>query len=217
MSKVLVIAPHPDDEILGCGGTLLKHSEEGEEIGWLIASSMQIEHGWDKKQIDEREIEIIKIAERLRISTDHIYNLRLPALKLDTLPKLEIVHKFSEAFKHFEPEIIYLPHRGDAHSDHTVVFDAAVACTKWFRYPYVKRVLAYETLSETEFGFKPNQNFQPNVFIDISLYFQKSLSLLVFIIPNCMNFLSQGVLKLWKPYQNIEVQMQALLMLNHFN
>ena len=71
-----------------------------------------------------------------------------------------------------------IPHRGDVHTDHQVVFDAVGACCKWFRYPSVKRVLAYETLSETEFGLNPQAGFQPNMFVDISLFMERKLELL---------------------------------------
>ena len=72
-------------------------------------------------------------------------------------------------------ETIFVPHPADVHSDHRVVFDAVSACTKWFRYPSVKRVLAYETLSETDFGLGTNQPFRPNVFVDVEHFFIKKL------------------------------------------
>ena len=59
----------------------------------------------------------------------------------------------AEVFKKFEPNEIFLPHPGDIHSDHRITFDIASACTKWFRFPSIKRVMTYETLSETDFGF----------------------------------------------------------------
>ena len=66
---------------------------------------------------------------------------------------------------------VLLPHRGEVHTDHRVVFDAASACCKWFRYTSVRRVLAYETLSETDFGLDLDTGFHPNVFIYISSFF----------------------------------------------
>jgi LmbE family N-acetylglucosaminyl deacetylase len=84
----------------------------------------------------------------------------------------------SDAFQRFEPVEVLLPNRGDAHSDHRTVFDAAVACTKWFRYPTVRRVLAYETLSETDFGLSPGDAFQPNYFVDITTHLEAKLAAL---------------------------------------
>jgi LmbE family N-acetylglucosaminyl deacetylase len=79
-----------------------------------------------------------------------------------------LVGKISEIFPDFQPDEVLLPYPGDVHSDHRVTFEAASACTKWFRYPSVKRVLAYETPSETDFGIDPRDSgFKPNVFVYI--------------------------------------------------
>jgi LmbE family N-acetylglucosaminyl deacetylase len=75
----------------------------------------------------------------------------------------------------FEPEEVFVPHPSDVHTDHRIVFDAVASCTKWFRYPSVKRVLAYETLSETDFGLGTNQAFRPNVFVNIEPYLAEKL------------------------------------------
>ena len=87
----------------------------------------------------------------------------------------DLVAGISEAFRSFEPEEVFAPHPSDVHTDHRMVFDAAASCTKWFRYPSVKRVLAYETLSETDFGLGTDQGFRPNVFVDIEPYLDDKL------------------------------------------
>jgi len=85
----------------------------------------------------------------------------------------------SERVKQLEPDTIYLPYRGDVHSDHAEVFDAVAACTKPFRYPSVMRVRAYETLSETEFSINPNDGgFKPNLWVDISCYIDKKVEIM---------------------------------------
>ena len=102
----------------------------------------------------------------------------MPTTKLDNIPIAKIIEQFSKVFKGFEPEEVLIPHRGDVHTDHRVVFDAASACCKWFRYPSVRRVLAYETISETEFGLSNNSGFQPNFYMDISDFLERKLELL---------------------------------------
>ena len=78
-----------------------------------------------------------------------------------------------------KPDIVYLPNRGDVHTDHHIVFQAAYSCTKSFRYPFIKRVLMYETLSETEFApALPENAFLPNSFVDISNYIDKKLKIM---------------------------------------
>jgi LmbE family N-acetylglucosaminyl deacetylase len=82
------------------------------------------------------------------------------------------VGAISGVFKAFQPVEVFLPSPSDVHTDHRAVFDAAAACTKWFRYPSVKRVLAYETPSETDFGLATGLGFRPNVFVDIAPYIE---------------------------------------------
>jgi LmbE family N-acetylglucosaminyl deacetylase len=87
----------------------------------------------------------------------------------------DLISAISNVFKDFEPEEVFVPHPSDIHTDHRVVFDAVASCTKWFRYPSVKRVLAYETLSETDFGLGVSQAFRPNVFVNIEPYLEHKL------------------------------------------
>jgi N-acetylglucosamine malate deacetylase 1 len=174
--KTLVVAPHPDDEILGCGGTLLRRAASRVEVGWLIVTGISEQNGWPAEQVRRRDAEIAQVA--AEIGFTQVFNLRLPTAQLDTLPMSELVMQFSAVFKAFQPEEVFLPHSADAHSDHRVVFDAAAACTKWFRYPSVRRVLAYETLSETESGLDSGDTFQPNCFIDISGFLERKLEVM---------------------------------------
>ena len=107
-----------------------------------------------------------------------MFQLGFPTTKLDTFPIEELIDKVSELFHIFQPEEVFIPHRGDVHSDHRITFEVVSACTKWFRYPSVKRVLSYETLSETEFSLDPSKAFQPNVFVNIPTHLEKKLELL---------------------------------------
>lgn len=174
--KTLVIAPHPDDEILGCGGALLRRKSEGAELAWLIVTGISEKTGWSEERVRQRDEEIERVAEL--VGFDHVYNLRLPTTLLDKMPMSELIEQFSTVFKNFRPEELFLPHRADVHTDHRVVFDAAAACAKWFRYPSVQRVLAYETLSETEFSLDAETTFRPNVYIDISNFLERKLEVL---------------------------------------
>lgn len=174
--RTLVIAPHPDDEILGCGGTLLRRKAEGGTLGWLIVTGMDEQSGWSAERIRQREEEIARVASLTGF--DKVFNLGFPAARLETLPLRELVAAFSSIFESFEPEELLVPHRGDVHSDHRVTFDTVAACAKWFRYPSVRRVLGYETVSETDFGLSPETVFHPNVFIDIGKYLERKLEIL---------------------------------------
>jgi LmbE family N-acetylglucosaminyl deacetylase len=173
ITRTLVIAPHPDDEVLGVGGTLLRRKAEGATIAWLIATSISVESGWGEGQVRQRADEIKRVTQLFGF--DEVFMLNFPATQLDQVPMRDLVSAVSNIFRTFEPEEVFVPHPSDVHTDHRYVFDAAASCTKWFRYPSVKRVLAYETLSETDFGLGTNQGFRPNVFINIEPFLEGKL------------------------------------------
>ena len=166
--RTIVIAPHPDDEVLGAGGALLRRKSEGATIGWLIVTGITAESGWSDEKIKKRADEIRKITELFGF--DSVFELNFPTTMLDHVPMSDLVAAISNVFKTFGPEEVFVPHPSDVHTDHRVVFDAVASCAKWFRFPSIKRVLAYETLSETDFGLGTSQPFQPNVFIDIEAH-----------------------------------------------
>ena len=174
--KTIVIAPHPDDEVLGVGGTILRRKAEGEKVAWLIVTNITAEEGWSDDKIKQRTDEIKRITELFGF--DSVFELNFPTTQLDQVPMSDLVTAVSNVFKIFEPEEVFIPHPSDVHTDHRKVFDAVVSCTKWFRYPTVKRVLAYETLSETDFGLGTSQAFRPNVFVNIELYLADKLRLM---------------------------------------
>lgn len=172
----LVVSPHPDDETLGCGGSLLRHRAEGDSVHWLIVTAMTSEGAYTEGQIRQRAEEIAAVAGRYGFASVH--QLGLPTARLELLPMAELVEKIGGVFAQVKPEAVYLPHAGDVHSDHRIVSHATVACTKWFRSPAIRRVLAYETLSETDFGLHPSApGFRPNVYIDIGEYLDEKVEI----------------------------------------
>ena len=172
-SRLVVVAPHPDDEVLGVGGTLLRRKAEGAKVAWLIVTSISVDNGWSQERVDKRSDEIKKIS--ALFDFDQVFTLDFPTTQLDCIPMKDLIAGISNAFNSFMPTEVFLPHPSDVHSDHRIVFDAATTCTKWFRYPSIKRVLAYETLSETDFSLGTHKSFRPNVFEDIELFLDKKL------------------------------------------
>jgi len=163
---LLVIAPHPDDETLGCAGTLLKAKRLGISTHWLIVTAIGEATGHGEQQIAERRRIIGEVSRHFEF--DSVTELDFPTALLDTLPRLQLVQAIGEVVHSIAPSTICLPYPGDAHSDHRAVFEAGAACSKWFRYPSVMRVLCYETLSETGFGLDPaDKGFLPNHYEDI--------------------------------------------------
>lgn len=185
MQDIIIVTPHPDDETLGCGGTILKYIDNGANVHWLIVTKAGdfASKEWKAK----REIEIQKISAMYNFKS--VYQLGFEAANLDQVADSVLVKEFSEVFQKLKPTVVYVPYPGDIHSDHKAVFDATMACTKWFRYPSVKKVLAYETLSETDFTINPDlNNFKPNIFVNISDYLERKIEIMKIYESEMSNF-----------------------------
>lgn len=177
MKNIIVISAHPDDEVLGVGGTLLKHKKNGDNIYWLITTNISEQQGFSKERVESRQEEIKKVAQRLGVKKTFLLNY--PTMTLSSSSIIKMVPEISKVFLEVKPEIVYCLNRSDAHSDHRVTFDAVMACTKSFRYPFIKQVLMYECISETEFAPNlPEKVFMPNYFVDISLFMDEKLGIM---------------------------------------
>lgn len=173
----LVIALHPDDETLGCGATLLKHKEQGDDIHWLICTEIKEEQGFSKEQVQSRNEEIRRVAEMYQF--DSVHRLGLSTMKVDEYSMSELIGLISAVMTDVQPSVLYFPFKGDVHSDHRVLFDAAYSCTKSFRYPFIKKIYMMETLSETEFSLSTKEDsFVPNVFVDVSEFLEQKLEIM---------------------------------------
>jgi N-acetylglucosamine malate deacetylase 1 len=175
MKKILFISVHPDDETLGCGGTILKHKHAKDEIFWLIITAPKYFY---TKEFVKKEEKIINVVSKLYGFTKTI-KLDFPTQLLDTIALREIIIKIDSALEQIKPNTIYLSNHSDVHSDHKVVFQAVYASAKNFRKPYIEKILIYETLSETEYSPALQGNvFVPNVFVDISKFFEKKMKVM---------------------------------------
>lgn len=156
---------------------MLRHVAEGDEVHWLLFTEMQERQGFHPDRIASRADEVRRVAAAYGFAATHL--LGFPTMELDTVAQSALVGAVSKVVTQVQPNILYLPYRYDAHSDHACVFDAVAACSKSFRYPSVERVLAYETLSETEFGLRPDESgFKPNHFVNIQPWLEAKLSIL---------------------------------------
>ena len=199
--KTLIIAPHPDDELLGCGGTLRQRIAEGGTVAWLVMTEITEQAGFSARRVKQRRVEIERVREALKVEPHHLYSLGFQTAELDQIPMSVLVKQISEVFIDFKPDEVFLPYPGDAHSDHRVAFDAGSACTKWFRYPSVKRVLVYETPSETDFGIDPRDTgYKPNIYIDISGQVEKKIELMKIYASEMGDF----------PFPRSEIALRAL-------
>jgi N-acetylglucosamine malate deacetylase 1 len=170
---ILVVAVHPDDETLGCGGVILKHKADGDRIHWMICTNIDKGHKYYKTR--EKEINIVGGMYEF----DSVHNLEVGTMRVDRYSMSELVGKISKVMNEVRPNIVYLPFKGDIHSDHRKIFEASYSCTKSFRYPFIEKIYMMEVLSETEFtpGAKEG-SFIPNTFVDVSKYMDKKIEIM---------------------------------------
>lgn len=155
--KVLVISVHPDDETLGCGGSILKHLGQGDEVHCVFITGGNI---YQRQLIDNINA---------LYGFTSIITLDFKELHLHEMLN-ELIEALSKIVSIVQAQVLYIPNRSDAHSDHRAVFSAIMACSKNFRYPFIEQILMCEVISETDFAPILGENtFSPNYFIDISL------------------------------------------------
>lgn len=171
--KHLVIATHPDDETLGCGGTILRANECGDSIHWCIMTRTSSN---DSKARLTQEHTVRNVCSAYGFATLHWLDFQ--STTLDALPQTELISAISSVVQEIKPDILYLPFWADAHSDHRHAFCAGWSNSKVFRYPYIRRVLCMEVLSETNFS-PEHQHFLPNFYSKISsAHFKRKLEIL---------------------------------------
>ncbi len=176
--RVLAIAAHPDDETLGCGGTLLKHRKAGDELYWLVVTRAHTPE-WPEETLKRKADEVQKVGEAY--GAERVFELGLPTTRLDTMPQVELINHIRTVVDEVKPGIVFVTHEGDVHSDHRAVFVAVMAVLKPFYMAQlgVHRVLSYETLSSTDASPNtPGQTFLPTVFSDISAYCEEKLEIM---------------------------------------
>mgnify|MGYP003830236435 CR=1 FL=1 len=149
MSNTLVVAPHPDDEVLGCGGIMKKLSDAGNNVFVLVVT-----RGKKELYSDERIINVRNEAKRAHsiLGVAETRFLEYPAPDLDRVSLAEIASSIMQAIRDYQIEFLYLPHGGDIHHDHKVVFNAGLVASRPVGKHNVKGVFSYETLSETEWA-----------------------------------------------------------------
>lgn len=171
--RVLVIAPHPDDEVLGCGGVMARHADHGDEV-YVLVLTRAIPDVLAPEVVEQCRRELREAHELLGVSGVQL--LDYPAPALESIPKRELADAIRQALLAFQPELVYLPHRGDIHNDHREVYYATLVAARPINNCPVRRLLCYETLSETEwappFG---DDTFIPTVFVDISSYLDRKI------------------------------------------
>jgi len=164
--NVLVIAPHPDDDVLGCGGVMARHADSGDAVHVAVVTRGD-PRLFPEEQVSQVRAELASAHRILGVAGREF--LDFPAPRTDTVGQHEIVERLRDVLRSVAPQTIYLPHRADCHADHRIVFSAALAAARSTPRCTVRRILCYETLSETEWAPPAGDAaFLPTRFVDIA-------------------------------------------------
>lgn len=162
--RVLVIAPHPDDEILGCGGTMAKRSKKGDEV-YVCIITKGYEPNYTKKEIEKTRKED-KIANDI-LGTKKIYYLDVPTMNFENVNKGKLSNDIKSIIDEVKPEEVYIPFHEDIHEEHKIISSCSLVALRP-KYNNCKRIYEYETLSETGWDFTTQEKqFIPNTFENI--------------------------------------------------
>ena len=173
VQRLLAIAPHPDDEVLGCGGTIARLADAGATVHVAIVT-----RGTPPLYSDAdsaRDCEQARTAhDILGVSETHFF--RFPAARLDTVPHAELNAALGQLMAKIMPDTLLLPFAGDIHLDHQLIFASSLVAARPNRATYPTRLYAYETLSETNWNAPYlTPSFVPTLFVDISHTLQRKL------------------------------------------
>ncbi|MBN1548047.1 MAG: PIG-L family deacetylase [Syntrophaceae bacterium] len=169
--NILVVAAHPDDEVLGCGGTIAKYAKEGWRVsivilGEGISSRYESRSDADTSQLDNIKETSKGVAKLLGAA--EVMHHDLPDNRFDTVPLLDVVKLIEDHVQRIKPQIVFTHHSGDLNVDHSVVARATLSAVRPIRGTAVRTLLAYEVPSATDWSFGSlGAQFSPNTFYDI--------------------------------------------------
>lgn len=174
--KIVVIAPHMDDEVLGVGGTIARHVAEGDEVYVCFIAHRIYGHKFDEER-NKIEIQSALKAKRV-LGYKEAEFLNLNDERLDVCIQ-DILIPLENYIKKIDPEIVYLNHRGDNHQDHRAVFHAAMVALRPFANKKIEKILCYEVPSSTEQSPPFNElAFLPNFYVNIEKYLDTKIEAL---------------------------------------
>jgi LmbE family N-acetylglucosaminyl deacetylase len=173
MKKILVIAAHPDDEVLGCGGTMARLTREGNRVYTIILGE-GITSRDEKRDTSKRKKELRSLRDQAKkantlLGVKRTFIFDLPDNRFDTVALLDIVKTLEKVKKEVKPDIVYTHSYGDLNIDHRITFEAVLTAFRPVKGESVKEIYSFEVPSSTEWAFgRINSGFRPNVFIDIN-------------------------------------------------
>lgn len=178
MNRILVVAAHPDDEILGVGATVAKYVQQGYEAQCIILGEGQTSRWKNREEaaheiVEELHADTLKAAKIVGYSK--VYFADFPDNRFDSVDLLDVVKYIENIKNEFRPDIIYTHHGGDLNVDHQITFKAVLTATRPINDCPVKELYTFETLSSTEWDFSYNDIFKPNTFINVEETFDNKV------------------------------------------
>jgi LmbE family N-acetylglucosaminyl deacetylase len=184
--RILVIGAHPDDELLGVGGTIAKHKKNGDEVYIHLLTDGHTSRFRDSNRIGERSEEgdqRINSAHEAAsfLEIDELFLSFFPDQRLDTIPMIELIQEIEKISSGIKPDVVYTHHKGDVNFDHQIVFKASMNAFRSVGENFPSKIYSYETISSTEWSAPfPESAFVPNHFVDITEEFEKKITALNF-------------------------------------
>jgi LmbE family N-acetylglucosaminyl deacetylase len=204
-NKILVVVAHPDDEVLGMGGVILKLTKNN-EVSLLILSNGEGSRESEPKE-KERLEQARKVAKELGVK--NIFFEDLPDNQFDSMVLLSVVKKVEKVVEEIKPEIIYTHHSNDLNIDHRTTFQAVLTACRPQPNFFVRKILTFETLSSTEWQQKnPENMFYPNEYVDITNTIDKKIEILRIYKNELANFphpRSEKGVRILSEYRGMEV------------
>jgi LmbE family N-acetylglucosaminyl deacetylase len=187
-NKILVVAPHADDEIIGCGGTIAKAISQGDEVYIVIVTNANVgaPELFNEEAIQNVRAEALEAHKYLGVK--ETFFLDFPAPALNAFPEYKISVELSKIINKVKPNILYLPHPGDLHQDHKATYRASLVAARPQGNYCVEEIYCYETLSETEWAPYQEKAFIPNVFNDVTDFFEYKLKAMQFFKSQLKEF-----------------------------
>lgn len=191
MKTILVVAAHPDDEILGVGGTVARHVAEGDKVYAMILGEGQTSRGEHREDISNSvvaELHNNTMESAKAVGYSDIFFADFPDNRFDEVDLLDIVKVVEKRIKELKPEVIYTHYSGDLNVDHQYTARAVLTATRPIGDYSVNEIYAFETLSSSEwnFDYTAQPAFSPNVFIDIAKYYpQKEQAMKCYVSELC--------------------------------
>ena len=161
--NILIVAAHPDDEVLGCGGTIIKHVEHGDEINLLFMTDGASSRPDTSDENIKERLQASKLAKTV-LGVKSVKYLNFPDNAMDSIPLLNIIKKIELLINKLKPSIIYTHHFGDLNVDHQLTNDAVMTACRPTPNSTVREIYGFEVLSNTEWSNPKKANFNPTLF-----------------------------------------------------